>query len=821
MKNPSAGFLTIQKRENLKPVYHVYYKRRYWDAGTSKYIYEAAWTQLSDDEVLGVDAPVHEFDTQTLNAFMVSNTTLYFKNDKMQWKEGTHAESKFLADGVSAFGYEPYLMMFQIKAGFSNVGEKDIRQGSKSEGDYGSEELLTLFTGVLNDLQMETETRTAKIVVEGLERLLLNCDAEIEHSDVALEVIGTGDDLTTEFYTANNGVKKITAVTVAGTAIDPGTDYEIGDLNDYENPGKVKILNAPASGSEIKCTYEYWKKNLEAETFISELVVSAGIASSTIAQMTNGDITQNFSQNSKAEYDAGTNTNCDTSSKVGAILPDFFATTNKTLSDDFNAGTLTDNGWVGVGGSAGGGQKHYIDGGAYLVKDGDGTEITTWGLRKMYPNSQKISFGVWETKVKYTDPNGSEVRWLFTTDSDDPVNVFSGYSIYFGADVGVSDVNFETWVDGVRIKNTPLAITLTTNFQTVTVTRDFNYIFRIYLDGVLISTFKDDKFEGGDRMAFWAGMGGAVAIIYFDDIYLPNSSAITMTHISQQLDSYMGSPVWGNVNLICEKLDIDSFAITTSVSANGAAWDDYVAVGAGNSIESDSKRYIKIKFVISISPQSRTLADIAKILKYSYQVQSSPDLFLAMGNFAGMNVYTAIQELEKLGDCEWGLDDEGAFFSRARTPSAAPDMTFTQKDILQILYQNNGYEFIYPIVRASFGEFVKEITSSSGSRTSYLEILGKRVFEITSSMLLNKDTNIADALATVYHTRLSAKRRRLRIMLKFHPQIELSDTLSISFNHDPYNAALEPFISAFIGKVIYTKHDPVNVSTEVELEEIV
>src|SRR3990167_2338494 len=255
MKTVTSAFAVAQSKESLKTVYRIYYKRRYWNAATTAFIWETDWTELAQNEIDGVDAIVHALDTQTVNEFLISNTIIRVRNDKMQWKEGTHSDSKFLADGTSSFGYVPYLMKFQIRAGLI-VGETDIRQGQQTS--QGSEELLTLFTGVLTNLWTDSDERVAYITVTGSEEILANGDAENVSTSVTLENVGTGDGATLEFVTDNVGVGVVSLVKVGSLAMIEGHEYSISDLDDPDLGATITFVDPPSSSEAITVSYKYW-----------------------------------------------------------------------------------------------------------------------------------------------------------------------------------------------------------------------------------------------------------------------------------------------------------------------------------------------------------------------------------------------------------------------------------------------------------------------------------------------------------------------------------------------------------------------------------
>lgn len=812
MKTVSAGFAVAQEKVNPKPIYRIYFKRRYWNAGTSAYIWETDWTEIDQSEIVGVDAIVHSLDNVTFNQFLVSNTVIKFVNDKMQWKEGSHTDSKFKADGVSSFGYVPYLTKFKVKAGFEDIGEKDIRQGNKVlYSDYGSEELVSLFTGLGVEYWTDSDQRIAYIRAIGFEEILYNGDATNVANSVSLETIGTGDGVTTEFKTARCGVANISAVTVNSVTMTKGIDYTVSDLNSIDDPAVITLALPASSSHLVKCTYTYWKVNQTVESLITDLLTEAGITTYSVDNATLGSIVNNFTKTARGEFEGGTNTSIDTSAEPGTMLVDLTDSANSALLDDFSSSDLTTKGWSAY---TTGADDVYdqVSGALKQNATPSGSSVSGTGLKRTIPSA---IFGQWKFDLK-ADAGASFV--------DVKLNNLSGGS-GFGSIVyevalypTLLYFNIYNGTDPVII-NVATVSGLTTSFKTVTVRKYQNGTIRVYLDGTLVIKTEDANLNPIDTIVF--GFGAASAGItqgmYIDNIYTPANS-ITATHQSETIDTVGGLSAWGNLGVTIEG-DVTDFTFKTRTSTDGATWDSWVAVGSGNSIESAVKRYIQVQIILTISNDA--LYDpVHTIFDYTVQFTSNR-VFVSLADFTGMNCQQAISELAKLSNYEWGFDDDETFFFRSRDVSATPDATFSGgSNLLEINALLNGYDRAYSIFRAEFGQFRAEQSATDGVRTSALEIFGKKIYTVTSQILINKATNLADAIATAYKTRLQSVKRRARILTKFWPQIELSDTASVTYRHDAYNLDLEPYLQGFVGKVIYTRHDPMNAVSEFEVEEI-
>lgn len=437
----------------------------------------------------------------------------------------------------------------------------------------------------------------------------------------------------------------------------------------------------------------------------------------------------------------------------------------------------------------------------------------------MYP--RPTGYGVWSAKVKQGGSSSSVTGWwFFMTDADlqtfaSPAQDVHAYAIKF--DNGA--ISFST-IGGFNELNSVSIGTLSTSYKTLVIKRDANGKFHIYFDSSLVASFVDTTYDVMDRMIINPQVNDADAILEIDDIYIPTDSQIVMTHEGQSIDTLGGITAWGNLTVNLIKLNSDALTVQTSTSADNSSWDAWVSL-SGSAIQSAVKRYIKVKLTLTITPASFDVDNPARVLDYTVQFTSN-SIIIALGDFSDSSCYDAVQLYGKLvPTSEWGFDGNEQFFYRVRNDSLTPDVTLTQATNLSgIFYFEYDYANLYSVVRASFGSFVVESSATDGAVGSALEILGRKVYDIGSEVLLNKDTNIAGAIASAYLTRLSAKRLRLKVRAKFMPQMELSDTASVTFKRDAFSS-VEPFLSALVCNIIGVSHDLDRAYSEFELEEIV
>lgn len=806
MKTVSNQFLGAQARKTAFPRYRVYYKRRYWDSGSSSFLYESSWTEIQQKDVSTVLPVVHQLDSEQMNEFRVANLILSISDPTNLWKS-ENTSGKFGVDAGSSFGYEPYLMKFQVKAGVSNSYGVDDRTGSGAPG--GNDELVSIFTGVAVDWRHEPGDGTVSVTVEGLERLMDNGDSENVSTSVSLETVATAIANQTEFKTSNNSVFKISLVRVNSTDLTEGIDYSVSNLNSFSEPAKITLSLPATAGDTVKVTYEYWKRNRKVEDLVTDLLTEAGISSYSVSAATLGSNQMNFTRNSRADYDGGTNVATDTASNPGKIKALYSDFNVYTEIDDFNSGTLAGNGWVGNGA----GDKYKISSSVMETNTtADGTEISALSIRKSYTSS---TYGIWQWKVKRSSTAPSDsLRVFFKADGDD-VTTLNGYVIT------ASSTGFmlrRVTAGAESTLDSHPTITITTSYQSVRVHRLIGGRFLVYVDDVLAFDVTDNTYGTSDRFVIFHPSGAAAGQQYFIDsvVFLSSSGTFDGYHQSSTFDLGANATAFGNLT-VRKTQNGGTWTNETRSSSDGSSWDAWTAVSSSGAILSTFKRYLQVK--ISFSFDTENLYEF-EISNYTVQFTTT-DVYVSMANFSGETTYQSISKLAGFVDYEFGFDDDESFFFRSKTVSSTPDFTVTQADHLSELTAVwKDYDRFFSVVRAEYGTFVSESTAAS-SRTSPLKIKGRSVFTISDGgVLVDEDTNLADAIASSFLTRLSVLRRRVKIRTSFLPQIELSDTLSVTYKRDPWASGEQELVD-FRGKVISSRHDMGQWISEFDLEEVI
>lgn len=754
MRTVTAPFTAAVKRADAVGVRRVYMKRRYWSG--SAYTWESSWVELALSEVVGVSPVNWQLDTDQLNEFKVANVTLTAKNTKNEWRSDNTA-GKFAVDTTSpTYGYEPYWTKFQIRAGFVLAD--------------GTEELVTLFTGLAVEFVSDSGAGTVQVRIQGLETLLLNAKAEGIATTVTTEAVGTGNGSNKVFTTLNPGVGGVTAVYLAGVVKLEGVDYAISNTNVAASGATITFTNAPNVGVAVTATYYYWPQTKQFHEIVSSLLTAGGITApyqNVQAVIFSGSVVNNILYTTQADWDSGTKTDIDTADTAGDAHTDFAGT-------DFRSAQTWSTAMTGWSGDTG-------------IWSSSGTYLTATAPGLIYRSLDKAQ-GTWE--VKYTNVSTAADRFLtvgfmarsyWTAGVEGIPTVRSGYSVQLRLQTAGATMLL---VDEAGLTLASVSITNNTSEHTLKITRTGVGRIRVYLDGVLKIDVTNTTYTAGlyftlNRTA--SDTGGEIRV---RDIVVPTASA-TPLWSGPTIDFGSTPTDWGTVT-ITKTLNSGTLTFETRTSADGSTWDAWTALPGTNIPASTKRRYAQIRWYTTHTNTGLTGDPVVSDITVQAITGSAP---VQLPAFTGVSVYEAIQKIGEFTNYEFGFTPDEVFFFRGRTPGSSV-LSLTQADYLsRIGSLSTGYENVYAIVRAVYGAYSREVTGSATDRTSPVARVSNRRYEIQpdSNIQILASVDIASGVASTLYTYLSQPRRRMKATTKFLPQLELADVVTVTLaNNKPF-----------------------------------
>jgi len=811
MKTVTDDFIHAQKKASPYVVREVYYKRRYWDQANEEFTWESSWVQLDEDQIKFVSPISWNLDNEFLNEFRVSNVTIIVDNTDNRWSEG-NLSGFFKQDSQSPnHMYEPYWTKFQIRIGY--------------ELEDGTDEVVSVFTGVATDYIMNTTNGTAQIRVEGLESLLKNTKAEEIATEVDQENLGAGNGVKVDFTTANNGVGGITLVSIDGITKKQGADYTISDLSDTSNPGKVTFNVAPAIGETVRATYYYWTQNVDFETIVGDLLTEGGISSGNQdvedVIIFENDVLNSFVYDTQIDFDDnGTLANVLSSEYIGYLSLDLRASALRDSQTWMGAST----GWTFVG-------PDISFNGTETIFNYGGDPNDNNQMYRFY--NHRIGSYAW--KYKFTDTNADNAISFQYQSSFKPPGVV-GFDNWFGITIWPSEVKLhkgEVYSSTVTFSSGAAA------YHTVEMVI-FTDKTEFYIDSTLFFTVTRGLPEDYNiAFKFTATAGGER--FRLKEIETPKSP-MTGTWISDTVDAGSAPKAFDKFDhneFDSDAIDINYF---TATSSDDIAYEAYAEVPATNIPQSTKQRYIKVKAEINLYPNVEADEYRAWIDNFILRFTTSSTPVL-LPELTGYDVYQAIQSLGKFCNYEYGFKPDETFFFRQKKAGSSV-MKLTHKDyMMNIASLVNGLDRTYGSVRSEYGNFVAEINDDALNPASPTARTKQRRFSINpdSNIQIASTADITTGIAKTFFNFLSVNRRRAKIDTILLPQIDLADIITISFyNSFPaqqwyfgdnsiylgkenihFWGEGQQILTDFVGKVIGVRYDTDRHTCSFELEEAI
>lgn len=730
MKTITTAFKNAWLNRGKKfAVRQIKYKRRYWNGAA--FVYEASWQTLKMKDFSQIGTLTQQLDTVKKNEFKVSNITLSLNNRDGRWFPDC-TNSVYAADAVATAGYQPYKTLFQVLAGYELAD--------------GTEELLTLFTGLLVDYNLSSLSDHIEYTVIGYEEKLLKADAQLVSTAFTNEALTPAPDgVIKDFYTTSLGVGRITSVRADTTVKSEGTHYTISQLNEYGVGAKISFAAAPAGGVALDASGRKWGTLSKIEDLIAGLCEQAGITSgerSIDSVLFPNGVNASQKINDTAEWNAGTLTNITSAVTADAISKKWMATSGASISTTPAIQTIRLNGtFTSAGGYA------------YIF------------VRKNDPYSPNAFYALYL--------GGGEIRF-------GRVDSFGGVTANLGTIVaypGAGDHEYRVERD------------------------EATGAWLIYYDNVLKLSVTDNTWTGVPAVGanYAGGSSCAASSIYVSPAKCAADAfdgASTAVYESAEFDLGSVPTAWGTLDSIVT-LNGGTVSFATNVRTGAGAWDGWVNTGApdglggydGNAGQIHSALKQKLKIQVTI-----TQAASAIVSPYVSEVSANfttTTIYIALANYTAMTVYAAIQKLAKLCNYEWGFEGDGTFFFRSKAATSTPVIVLDQKDIQSVPSYKPGWPDVVnagQVYYGDAGQYYKEYNSSSLPETAPTskDIYGEAIqSDNASDFLLAFDADLATGSVQLIHDDNYRAKPKIKLICRLIPHLEISDTISATFIQDP------------------------------------
>ena len=790
MKTVTTAFKEAQKSPVAVSVRRVSYKRRYWVESSHAYTWESSWTALPENEIVSVSPITGKLDTDKPNEFKISNVNLVLKNERRQWKAGKRG-GYFGATTAYPDGFEPYWTKFKIESGYEVSGVATY---------------VPLFVGVATGFSTAASSDTIQVETQGLEALLINANAENVSTLVALENMGSGNGSNKDFTTVHPGVGIINKVYLDGAEKKQGTDFTISQTDDPTLGAKITFTTAPSSGVSVFSTYRYWKQNSTVASLVSDLLTEAGIAPSiqNISQVVFGNVFPLNETNSFSDWALSTKTDTTTTIETDRLMIDASSGTFFNSLDTFS-GALSGQ-WSGNPSPP----NIAIVSGQLAISLNNGTAGNYFGYCQYEVSDRR--FGPWEFKITLSHTNIT-----YSVKIDNLTIEYNGYSF---VQSGVISPSFSWTAD--------------TSQHTIKIIYNTNNTYSFYFDGTLRFSSSSYNFGSTRQLQLKGYSTSSSRTISIDDLKGPldfiQGSAITKTFDLASDPASYGVISWDG------SAEAGTISFESSSSTDGMAWDSWISVDGGGNIKSTPRRYIRFRVTLSVYPYFNAYI---KSFSFFYMATST---FIKLAKFTDKTVYDAIQALGLFSNYEWGFKEDETFFFRSKDVNKTIDETLdSSRNLVDLSSMEFGYSNVYNEVGAEYGAYSVSVYAPEAQKASPIKRFGRKKYSVgDSDILIRDDADIASGIASGLLNRLSKLRRTCKVRTKLMEWLDLSDTVSLTFNDNiPARSWFFGDTSASFGdttlyyfgdadqtaknmlcKVVGYRHDTENKISEFDLEEI-
>ena len=762
-KTVTTDFENVQARSAFPVEFALYYKRRYWDSGTSEYIWEDDWIQVPNSEVKKFSVINQKLDTVQLNELLSSNVSPTLNNAHHVWEEG-YNWSKFNADDVATDGYLPYLTKIQIRGGFRL--------------DDGTTEMLNLFTGYAVKFPTTSKDDTMTMTVEGRERILKDADAEKVNAGEIEDETPTGaiNGSNTVYTTANNGVGRVTEVVVDGAEIEIGKDCDISNLNEADLPATITCNVAPTVS--ITVNYFYWKQDQRFEDLAVDLLQEAGLTASEYnvsPVVFPNDVLNEWTQTDQADWQAGTHSNTEDTTVPGSVLLE-----KLRILDDFADGEYTTNPiWT-------------VQSGTWSVT-GTNLELDSLTGRITTPSSK--AYGWWRINYQVAYENDVSFSFISNGTGTDVSETNGRYRIRIQRTYEAPNWLTRFYLDKLVSGSWISLLTYQTFYatQNVDIYRSSDNEFKLYVNFVLRGTVTDDTYTTSNFVHLEATKTDILNTYpYFRNFFIdyPPSGKGQSTlfpifgqYITQTMDASVDVTGWDSISIdysggyahVKETWSSDTTDFSTGNDPQG--W----IVATGDIPQSAVKQFLRAR--ITMISYGGTSTPYLNSLTIKYYTSTT---LISLADFSGQSVFDAISELAQKPDYEIGFDSDEKFFFRPKTTSGVVDFTFNESDgLIEIISRHVDYSRLKNWIRVTYGNYTKDVTplTEADDRPNSFDKYGKRMLNISGGQIvISESADIATGIAQTFFERYKLPRVVLKIRVKYYPQIDLSDVVQVRFD---------------------------------------
>jgi hypothetical protein len=289
---------------------------------------------------------------------------------------------------------------------------------------------------------------------------------------------------------------------------------------------------------------------------------------------------------------------------------------------------------------------------------------------------------------------------------------------------------------------------------------------------------------------------------------------------SPLIDGGSGIVSWDTWKAVTENNNGTVQRFTAAGANSQSGFSFHRTIGPGDTIISDEFA-VSMGFPLPAKMAFVTLMNTSgvnpPVFRLSAITLTTRNVLVSMANFASRSVLEVIKELARLADFEIGMDGDGRFFFRNKAAGATPVLTLDGSNIEKVQSISPGWDRVYNSIRASFGQFLKtaDSTTEGDAAPTSIQRFGVRPLSIGGgSLTYQTDVDLASVMAKRYFSRYKEPKRRVTLVARFMPELELGDRVTFSVP-EPRRIG-----QTFDARVLGIAHDLMNFRTELDLLEV-
>lgn len=723
--------------------------RRCWNAQENKYEQETDAVDLTP--LLAEAGSIKmALDTDEADKWDASNVTLTFNNELNCFKEGLEGG---LFENAVLWGSK---LVYKIE----NAAQE------------APQESITVFTGyiytspVLRDNGNRIEL-TATSSLDALEYVSAEDYCLRKTDEQATEADTDNDkDQGKEFTTQETGVGYVDSVKYgadlqSALTLTAGTDYEIGDTNEYALPAKVSLKFTPTAGYKMWLSYRYWHKDMKIEDIVNALLDLAGVKEREVE---------------KALY-KGT----EPAVAVEVLTPATAQCFLFQITEDGTAGAVL-AGQTPLNGVWG----HCV---SYCARASKANYIAegTPGEGIYFPMDISLT---WDRDRTIGDRGG-----FCAVDSDGNGAFIGVRCVRDGTATEIHDLRgWETYSNGLAWRNNSMAqrgMGIKNTEAGVEITA---YIVQ---DGYLkrqgkstLAGYSVDRMgTATDRVHPLYGGSCMFRMGYLD--YRPSEEELASKTWQQwqQDDHFFTEPVvilqsraedvgferWGQISALVTKENNGTGSFYFAESADGRSWSGLVKINPGDDIPSSAK-YLRVYYKCTSLYDARELISSCRLT----QILSTTNVPLV--NLTDLTVGEAIAQLAKMVAYEIGFNQDGVFFFRSRQGTYA-GVELDASKLIDVDNNSADVDSLANRVSVEFGNFktVVDDFTEGKSRPNTIDTYGLHTKEISADNFIPADNvDISVAVARANYEALSTPGQTLQVQCRPDLSLELGDKITVS-----------------------------------------